>query len=163
MLPMMMIVSAPSPSAPTTGIDSGISASNAAGQKRRQQWHGGVAPLGSRVPRTLRRILARTRQCARGRNPKSAFFNQSGDDSSKRYFLKASERSICKRNQAPASPSRFDKLGNRTLTWASASIQFAGAGRAISICRSARERANGGKSLRQRIPASPHGPETNPP
>ena len=36
-----MIVSAPSPAAPTattTGIDSGIPASNAAGQKRRRQW-----------------------------------------------------------------------------------------------------------------------------
>jgi hypothetical protein len=41
MPPMMMIVSASPPSAPTaatTGIDSGISASNAAGQKRRRQW-----------------------------------------------------------------------------------------------------------------------------
>ena len=38
MPPMMTIVSAPSPSAATTGINSGITASNAGGQKRRRQW-----------------------------------------------------------------------------------------------------------------------------
>lgn len=58
MPPMIMIVRCPSPSAATTGTDCGISTRNAAGQKRRQQWHQWVAPLGSRVPRTLRRILA---------------------------------------------------------------------------------------------------------
>src|SRR4051812_20230875 len=63
MPPMMTIVSAPSPSAATTGINSGITASNAGGQKRRRQW---ASAGGSRVPRTLRRILARTRQSARG-------------------------------------------------------------------------------------------------
>jgi hypothetical protein len=43
-------------------------------------------------------------QCApqmKGPESGSAFFNQSGDDSSKGDLLKASERSICKRNQAP--------------------------------------------------------------
>jgi hypothetical protein len=59
----------PSPSAATTGIDSrNLSQQRCPPEAPPELGIGGVAPLGSRVSRTLRRILALTRQCAQGRH-----------------------------------------------------------------------------------------------
>lgn len=146
MPPMMTIVSAPSPSAATTGINSGITASNAGGQKRRRQW---ASAGGSRVPRTLRRILARTRQSARGGTSAAIIYQPSlvaaqspvPHDRYRRWS--GGDRSTGR--MLPAKPHRFSHGSCRATSWPSfsematvASGRFAPAafplGQAIEIC-----------------------------